>query len=289
MSEAPRRRRTVPAEPKELPPVPAAAPAEQAAPVRRRRETGEQAGPETPPPVMRRPQEARRSTERLEETRRDPGTPRWLIILTAALFFLALSLFTTDALLRAWLKTNEDAKIAAHQAVVDAHPLSYRDWIGQYAGENNLEPAFVASIILNESSFRSGAESSVGARGLMQLMPETAEWIAGKLKDSDYSFDRMYDPETNIRYGCWYLGYLSDLFRGDPVCVAAAYHAGQGQVTTWLSDSTLSPDGVTLNLEAMTDGPTKNYAKKVTQAYGIYQVLYFEADVSSADPDAGSV
>ena len=80
------------------------------------------------------------------------------------------------------------------------------------------------------------AESSVGARGLMQLMPDTAEWIAGKKKVSGYAFERMYDPESNISFGCWYLRYLANLFHGDPVCVSCAYHAGQGQVTAWLSD-----------------------------------------------------
>ena len=126
------------------------------------------------------------------------------------------------------------------------------------------------------------AESSVGARGLMQLMPDTAEWIAGKMKVSGYAFDRMFDPESNISFGCWYLKYLSGLFQGDPVCVACAYHAGQGQVNAWLSDSRYSSDGVTLNLDRLLDGPTKTYAGRVIRTYGIYQALYY----SQPDPDA---
>ena len=100
------------------------------------------------------------------------------------------------------------------------------------------------------------------------------------MKISGYAFDRMYDPQSNIRFGCWYLRYLSGLFRGDPVCVACAYHAGQGQVTAWLSDPALSDDGVTLHLERMADGPTKTYVGRVTKAYGIYQALYY----NGADP-----
>lgn len=101
-------------------------------------------------------------------------------------------------------------------------------------------------IILNESSYRTDAESSVGARGLMQLMPDTAEWIAGKLDVENYSFAMMYDAETNLRFGTWYLGYLGKLFQGDPTLVACAFHAGQGEVRGWLSDPALSEDGVTL-------------------------------------------
>ena len=169
--------------------------------------------------------------------------------------------------------------------MVDAHPIYYKDLIEQYAAEYNLKPAFVTAIILNESSFRTDAESSVGARGLMQLMPQTAEWIAGKLDVPGYSFDRMYDAETNIRFGTWYLGYLSRLFQGNPVSVAAAYHAGQGQVSSWLSDPGISKDGITIDLDGLMDGPTKTYARRVTQAYGIYEALYYPPADSAADGD----
>ena len=85
----------------------------------------------------------------------------------------------------------------------------------------------------------------------------------------------MNDPESNVRFGCWYLNYLSRLFLGDPVAVTAAYHAGQGQVKVWLSDPLLSDDGYTLPLSALPEGPTKNYAGRVTRDYGIYQEKYF--------------
>ena len=97
----------------------------------------------------------------------------------------------------------------------------------------------------------------------------------------------MYEAEQNIRYGCWYLNYLSKLFRGDPVTVAAAYHAGQSTVTGWLSDGALSPDGLRLELSAMKDGPTKTYAGRVTQAYAIYDALYYQtASAADAVPDS---
>ena len=119
----------------------------------------------------------------------------------------------------------------------------------------------------------------------MQLMPDTAEWIAHKLQLSGYAFERMLDPESNIRFGCWYLNYLSRLFRGDPVAVTAAYHAGQGQVKVWLSDPLLSEDGYTLTQASLPEGPTKNYVGRVTRDYGIYQEKYFTPVELPADPD----
>ena len=114
------------------------------------------------------------------------------------------------------------------------YPPKYREHVEKYAAENGLEPELVFAVIKTESSFRPGVVSSAGAIGRMQLMPDTAEWIARKLKTEGWSFDRMNDPESNIRFGCWYLNYLSVMFLGDPVCVICAYHAGQGKVASWL-------------------------------------------------------
>ena len=220
--------------------------------------------------------------DRPPRSRRGPSTrkiqwhlPSWLLASLIVCVSLLLLGFTAQALMSAYLTKQSEAHLSDAQAVLRQYPLEYRDLITAGAEENNLQPAFVAAIIRNESSFQPRAESGVGARGLMQLMPETAQWIADKTKMTGYAFDRMYDPESNIRFGCWYLNYLSRLFQGDPICVACAYHAGQGQVTAWLSDPSLSSDGVKLNLDAMADGPTKTYARRVIKAYGIYQTLYF--------------
>ena len=234
-----------------------------------------------PPPKLERPVKAAVR----EKERAGKRMPTWLVASLAVLFFLSAGFFTAQSLMQAYLTQRQQEREAAYQRVVDAHPIYYKDLIEQYAAENNLHPAFVEAIILNESSYRTDAESSVGARGLMQIMPDTAEWIAGKLKETGYSFDNMYDAETNIKYGTWYLGYLSKLFRGDPILVSAAYHAGQGEVTGWLSDPSMSEDGVTIKLENMIDGPTKRYAGRVTKAYGVYEALYYAAD-DAADDDA---
>lgn len=251
---------------------------------------------QTPPPPMERPASAPQRKAKRPQRKVSFRMPWGLTAGIIACCVALLLLFTAQALMSAYLTRQAQAREAAYQQVVDNHPLDYREWIEQYAAENNLRPAFVAAIILNESSFRTDAESSVGARGLMQLMPATAEWIAGKLDVTGYSFDRMYDAETNIRFGTWYLGYLAKMFRGDPVLVTSAYHAGQGEVTGWLSDPTMSEDGVTLEIANMQDGPTKTYAGRVTQAYGIYEALYYSdsaedqtvSHVASALPDAAS-
>ena len=201
-------------------------------------------------------------------------------------------LIAAESMMRAYITQRVQERAEAQQRVIEAYPMVYRDLIEQYAEANNLRPAYVAAIILNESSYRTDAESSVGARGLMQLMPDTAEWIAGKLDVENYSFAMMYDAETNLRFGTWYLGYLGKLFQGDPTLVACAFHAGQGEVRGWLSDPSLSEDGVTLKLENLADGPTKSYAGRVTRDYGIYQALYFTPPAQAAGvdplPDADS-
>ena len=223
------------------------------------------------PPVMERPKAPARRARSTPEWRMPP----WLTGCLTGMLLLVMALLAAQGLMQAYLKQRADEREAAYRRVVDSHPIYYKDLIEQYASENNLKPAFVAAIILNESSFRTDAESSVGARGLMQLMPDTAEWIAGKLDMDYFHFDFMYDAEMNIRFGTWYLGYLSRLFRGDPVSVASAYHAGQGTVTRWLSDESKTRDGVSLNLDSLSDGPTKTYAGRVTQAYAIYEALYY--------------
>ena len=209
--------------------------------------------------------------------------PVWLRSVLIVLSFALLIAFTAQCLMRGYL-ARQAALHETEQKNIDAnYPVLYQDLIERQAAVYNLNPAYVTALIRNESSFRPQAESSVGARGLMQLMPDTAEWIAGKLKTEGYAFERMYDPESNITFGCWYLNYLSRLFGGDVVCVTCAYHAGQGTVTSWLSDSRYSPDGVHLSLELLPEGPTRLYAERVTRDYGIYQKKVYSPADSSDD------
>lgn len=154
-------------------------------------------------------------------------------------------------------------------------PVVYEDWIRAYAEENDLEPAYVAAVILAESSYRPDAVSSVGARGLMQLMEETAGDVAGWLGE-EFDWDAMFDPETNIRYGCCLLGRLMRRYDGDMRCASSAYHQGMGTVDRWLSDPNYSEDGKTLAVIA--SSVTNNYVEKILRYYERYTEIYAEEE-----------
>lgn len=149
--------------------------------------------------------------------------------------------------------------------------VEYEDLIRQYAAENDIPPAYVASVIMAESSYRPEAVSSVNAQGLMQILPSTAEWIAGKFGE-EYAEGCLFDPETNIRYGCWYLGFLMKRYDGDMRCSSSAYHAGQGTVDKWLEDPQYSSDGKTLNVIGFDS--TDTYVKRVLKYYESYEEIY---------------
>jgi len=174
-----------------------------------------------------------------------------------------------------------DARAAQEAALLESYPLRYRDEIGVRANRYNLSPAFVAAIVMNESSFRPEVTASSGtegdyARGLMQLRPSTAEWIHQKAgRSSAFAADDLFLPEANLEYGCWYLNYLSDLFYGDPVLVAAAYHAGQGEVRNWLNTAAYSPDGHSIAIEKIPFSDTRRYVTRVLDAYAAYLRIYY--------------
>lgn len=225
----------------------------------------------------------------VEEDERDAEQDRpkvsipWLGIAAFACVFAAIGLWIARMSMDRQTEQVLAARVAQEEAVREAHPLRYEELIEEKAAKYNLSPAFVAAIVLNESSFRPDAESSVGARGLMQLMEDTADWIYEKMDASgEFSFDSMYDAETNVEYGCWYLNFLSERFRGDPVLVAASFHAGQGEVQNWLNDSRYSQDGLTIQLDDMIDGPTKQYATRVLSDYAAYKRIYYEATEDDA-------
>ena len=88
------------------------------------------------------------------------------------------------------------------------YPLQYDYLVRQYAYEDKVDPALVASVILVESKFDERAASQPGAHGLMQVMPDTAQWIADEMGMTDYTPEKLNDVRTNIRLGTWYLAYL---------------------------------------------------------------------------------
>jgi len=200
---------------------------------------------------------------------------RTVIVLSMVLVLCFLMLGIANGNMKRLIEEREQAA-QDYQTLVDRHTVAYRDAIEKYAAENDVHPAFIAAIILRESSYDPLAVSSVGARGLMQIMYNTYEFIHRKLDDGA-TFDDMFDPETNIRYGCWYIGYLSKIFNGDPVKIACAYHAGPNNVKLWAMN--YAPDGVNLTVDDIPMEDTQYYAGKVMNAYAIYFQHYYKDQV----------
>lgn len=248
--------------------------------------------PDPPSPARRRPMD-QKNYYRPEPPRRKPQSPLAQIPKPVRVVLLALVLIVffcgTVAITRSYLAHQEERRrLEAEAAERAQHPLLFADFIMQYASIQDLDPALVAAVILCESSYDPQAESRLGARGLMQLMEDTAGWVAHKLDEDDesYSFDLLYDPETSIRFGTWYLGYLSRRFDGDATKIVCAYHAGQGNVDSWLSNPQYSSDGVTLDVIPTSD--TAAYASRVLRARDVYRKYYFPAPTTLPQTDSGA-
>ena len=152
------------------------------------------------------------------------------------------------------------------------YPMLYRDIILLYSSEYELDPYLVFAVIWVESKFDSRATSRRGARGLMQIVPTTGSWVAEKMGLKGYNDDSLYDPDINIRIGCWYINYLKELYFGDMNLALAAYNGGSGNVRKWLNDPRYSRDGKTL--EDIPFKEIKNFVNRVWHAYNRYKRLY---------------
>lgn len=151
-------------------------------------------------------------------------------------------------------------------------PLEYEENIVEFSQMYNVDPNLVAAVINTESEFKVDVHSSKGAVGLMQIMPETGDWIAGKLNIDNYKADMLGDPIINIQMGTWYLNNLSTDFNGDYTLILASYNGGPGNVTKWLKDEKYSKDGVILDEIPFEE--TEDYVKKVEFNHRMYRYLY---------------
>ncbi len=148
------------------------------------------------------------------------------------------------------------------------YPLRYKKQIVEQAVEFNLDVALVFAVVRVESRFNSMAESQAGAKGLMQITDGTGEYIAQKLNVDEYD---LFDVETNLRFGCYYLKYLIDRFNNVETALVA-YNAGEGNVAKWLLDNRYSDDKVTLKLVPYPE--TREYIKKIQKSFEKYKKLY---------------
>ncbi|QJC51478.1 lytic transglycosylase domain-containing protein [Paenibacillus albicereus] len=155
------------------------------------------------------------------------------------------------------------------------YPIPFKDSIEQAAAEQKVDPYLIAAIIRVESNFRADKLSSKGAGGVMQLMPDTAEWIIGAAKFKTMSRDAvMSGVEENIRAGSWYVHSLHDQFKGNQAASVAAYNAGPGKVGQWLQEGRW--DGTLARLDQVPYGETRHYVQRVNYYYKKYKSLYPE-------------
>lgn len=150
-------------------------------------------------------------------------------------------------------------------------PYKYSDHIEKYSEEYDLDPLLVLSVMKTESGFDKESESIKGAKGLMQIMDSTGSWISEEIGIYYFHPNMLYEPELNIRFGCWYLNNLRGEFK-DLDLVLAAYNAGSGNVNKWLKDEKYSKDGITLSYIPFNE--TKKYVDRVKTNYNIYKYLY---------------
>jgi len=150
-------------------------------------------------------------------------------------------------------------------------PLRHEDIIRQQAADKSLDPALVAGVIYAESRFRDQT-SHAGARGLMQITPATANYIARKSGGTEFVQGDLASPQINIAYGSWYLRYLLDKYDGNVVLTLCAYNGGEGNVDRWLAQGHITDSAFTLDRVPFPE--TREYVRKVLDARRQYRTQY---------------
>ena len=162
----------------------------------------------------------------------------------------------------------------------NASPREYEEYITVYADKYGIPEALVYAIVRTESKFDSGAVSSAGAVGLMQMLPDTFKWLTDEILFDHFDSGMLYDPETNIRYGTYYLSRLYDRY-GRWDLALAAYNGGVGNVDKWLADDSYA-DGEG-GLKRIPFRETRQYVKKVMDAWDMYERLYGEENAKETE------
>jgi soluble lytic murein transglycosylase len=151
-------------------------------------------------------------------------------------------------------------------------PLRHDDIIRQQAGDKGLDAALIAGVIYAESRFRDQT-SHAGAKGLMQLMPETADYIAQKSGGIAFVQGDLASPDVNIAYGSWYLRYLLDKYDGREVLALAAYNAGEGKVDEWIAVAAARGESFRV-VDHIPFPETRHYVEQVLDARAQYRRTY---------------
>lgn len=153
------------------------------------------------------------------------------------------------------------------------YPIEYAEYVTYYADKYEIDPLMLYAFIRTESNFDPMADSDAGARGLMQITEVTFDWIKSKIAPTeDLTFEDLYDPETNIRFGSYFVSYCLLRYQDDLATAAAAYHSGWGTVDDLLAQEQYSADGKTLDHYPYPQ--MRLYVKKITSSYQHYQEIY---------------
>lgn len=151
------------------------------------------------------------------------------------------------------------------------YPICFEDIIREYALKYEIDPLLVMAMIREESRFNSWNESVAGARGLMQIIFSTAEWIAQKINIIDFNDEMLFSPKVNINLGCWYIHYLKEKFSNDYILMISGYNAGPGITDQWLERYDQSDlDNFVENIPY---AETREHIKKVMKSYQMYKKL----------------
>jgi len=150
-------------------------------------------------------------------------------------------------------------------------PLSDASVIREQAAQKHLDPALIAAVIYAETKFNP-RPSPAGAQGLMQILPETAYYLAHLSGGTRFSAGDLASPRINVAYGSYYLRYLLDHYRGNEMLAVAAYNGGVTNVDQWLAHA--RADGTSLSEEAIPFPETREYVRRVLNAQRDYHTVY---------------
>ena len=187
-----------------------------------------------------------------------PKTVAWILVLAVSATAILFSVYLMS----------ESQKSVSNAM----YPLDYKEYVEKASKDYNLKEELIFGIIKTESNFDPDAESYVGANGLMQIMPDSFDWLQTiRGVDGKYTESDLFTPEINIDYGCYLLRYFLDLYGTEQTAIAA-YNAGF-VVGEWLENPDYSSDGVTLDNIPYPE--TDAYVDKVLSAKAKYKELYF--------------
>lgn len=187
-----------------------------------------------------------------------PGREWRLRAAVATLAVVAVTVFAID-------------KGLNHTPAGSSLPLSDASVIREQAAAKHLDPALIAAVIYAETKF-DPRTSSAGALGLMQLLPETANFIARKSGGIRFTTADLATPAINVAYGSWYLRYLLDHYEGDEMLAVAAYNGGLANVDSWIAKA--RAEGHSLSVSDIPFPETQEYVRRVLGAQREYRSVY---------------